>query len=1077
MRIWLLGGFRVSVGSRIVEGNAWRLRKAAALLKLLSLAPGHHMHREQIMDLLWSDQGLKAASNNLRQAVHVARKTLHPDAFFASRYLDSRDEQLLLCPQEQLWVDVEAFEKAGAAARRAQDPAAYKAALELYAGDLLPEDRYEGWAENRREQLRGLYLALLIGLAGLYEGRGDLEPAIEALQRVIAEEPTNEEAHVGLMRLHALSGRRGLAVAQYGRLHESLSAQLGTEPSAATRHLRDEIATDEYPPARSLLAGSSPEGSGDVHKHNLPVSRTSFVGRERELMEVKRELAMTSLLTLTGTGGTGKTRLALQVARDLTGIYPDGVWLVELAPLSEPKLVPKATAEALGVPERSGQPLTATLVDALRSKTLLLVLDNCEHLVDAVAQLVDALLDACPQLQILATSREPLKVAGEMTRPVSPLAVPAPQRELTVSELVGIESVRLFMDRARYRNSSFALTPENAQAVADVCGRLDGIPLAIELAAARAGALSVKQIAERLEDSLELLSSGSRTASERHRTLRGALSWSHDLLGESERTLFRRLSVFAGGWTLESAEAVGAGGNVVKVDVMDLVSRLVDKSLVVCRAGEEGEMRYGMLDPVRQYAREKLEESGEAAAVRRRHAEFFLALVEEEPEAFKGLQPPEWTRRLEEEHDNLRAALAWSLESDEAELGLRLAGASHPFWSKQGNYSEGRRWLEAALTMDAGVPTQARTNALAGVGWLALWQGDLDRASAAAEEGLRLSPRAGREGSVTIHLLLLLGFTAARRADYERATDLFEESLNLSREAGDEWGMAASLLHFGNVAGVQGDHERSTEFYEEGLALCRKSGYATVLADTLTNLGHELLLQGDHERAAALNEEAVALYRERGYRNARLEFPLDHLGWAALLGGDYERSKTLHEESLRLCQELGDKLVAAECLDGLACAAGARGEIERAAKMFGAAQALHEAVGYHQPPEELALREPYLLATRSRLGEASWEAAFSEGQRMTFEEAVEYALYEEELAASSSATSGRPRHALTRREEELAILVAGGLTNRQIATELSISEHTVATHVARIRKKLGLQSRSQIGYWLTQQGLASADLS
>ena len=654
VRICLLGGFRVSVGDKKIEGSAWRLRKAAALVKLLALVPGHRLHRERVQDLLWPDLGKRAASNNLRQCLYVVRRTLGTDSTEASRYIRSRDEQILLFPEERLWVDVEAFEEAGAAARRARDPAAYRAALDLYAGDLLPDDLYEGWAEEKRTELRRSCLALLAELAGLYEERGKLEAAAEALRRAVVHDPTSEEAHVGLMRLYALSGRQGSAIAQYERLRDVLSDRLGTEPGVAARDLRDEIATGNLSPAQT---DPSPESPAAVDRNNLPAPRTSFVGRERDLVEVKRALAMTRLLTLTGAGGAGKTRLAQEVAKDLVGAYPDGVWLVELAALSEPDLVPKAMAGALGVPELPDEPLTETLLEALRSRNALLVVDNCEHLVRAAASLVDALLDACPRLRVLATSREPLNVAGEMNWPVSPLGVPALRRKPTAAELEGSESVRLFVERARHRNPAFVLTPDNAGAVAAVCRELDGLPLAIELAAARVKALSVEQIAGRLKGSLELLTGGERTAPERHRTLRGALEWGQDLLDTRDRTLFRRLSVFAGGWSLGAAEAVGAGGEVAEGEVLDLLSGLVDKSLVLARAEGEAGMRYGMLEPVRQYALDKLEESGEAGALRHRHATNFLALAEEEPEAFKNVRPAGWIRRLADEHDNIRAAL------------------------------------------------------------------------------------------------------------------------------------------------------------------------------------------------------------------------------------------------------------------------------------------------------------------------------------------------------------------------------------------------------------------------------------
>ena len=635
LRVRLLGGFCVSVGSRTIQQNTWRFRKVAALVKLLTLAPRHRLHREQVVEALWPDSGREAASGSLRKTLHAARRALDPVE--GSRYLVSENDSLVLGSGSSLWVDVEAFEEAAATARRGRDPAAYRAALDLYAGDLLPEDRYEEWTQERRQELRRTFLSLLIELATIHEERGECRQGAETLQRVVAEEPTLEEAHAGLIRVYALLGQDGEALAQYERLQETLSRHLGTEPSSATERLRDEVVSGEFPLAPSSTAGLIQEERPlESSRHNLPASRTSFVGREREMLEVKRALAMTRLLTLTGTGGSGKTRLALEVARSLVGAYPDGVWLLELAPLSEGASVPQAVARALGVRERPGEPLTDTLAEVLRTKRTLLVLDNCEHLVEDVAQLVDVLLDSCPGVRVLATSREPLGIAGEMKWLVSSLSVPDLRQVLTAGELESYESVRLFVERARYRNPAFALTPQNTQAVARICERLDGIPLAIELAAARVG-LSVEQIATRLDDSLKLLTTGSRTASARQRTLRGALDWSYDLLSEPERVLFGRLSVFAGGWTLAAAEAVASGEGVREDGVLDLLSNLVNKSLIVAEATGKGRVRYRMLEPVRQYSSKHLEESGEVEAIRRAHSGFFLALAEEAyPELRRG---------------------------------------------------------------------------------------------------------------------------------------------------------------------------------------------------------------------------------------------------------------------------------------------------------------------------------------------------------------------------------------------------------------------------------------------------------
>jgi DNA-binding SARP family transcriptional activator len=462
----------------MIGEDEWRLKKAASLVKLLALAEGHRLHREQAMGLLWPGLDPEAASNNLHYALHVARRTLEPALTnAASRYLTLGGELLALCPDAPAWVDVEAFEGASAAARRGRQPAAYRAAAELYGGDLLPGDLYEGWAEERREGLRRSYHALLLELAALYEERGELGEAIEALGRVVAEEPAHEGAHVGLMRLYALSGRQREALSQYDRLREALFRKLGAQPEEAARRLRQEIWAGTFPPADSPPAvGSLPEEeapspAGAGARHNLPLARTSFVGREREALEVKQLSARTRLLTLTGAAGCGKTRLALKVASDLARAYPDGGWLVELAPLSEPELVPQAVAGALRVREQPGRSLLETLVDALGARRMLLVLDNCEHLIGAVVGLVDELLGSCPGLRVLATSRESLNATGEVIWVVPSLTVPDPWQEEapTPQELERYESVRLFVERAHQRDPSFVLTPRNGQAVAQIC--------------------------------------------------------------------------------------------------------------------------------------------------------------------------------------------------------------------------------------------------------------------------------------------------------------------------------------------------------------------------------------------------------------------------------------------------------------------------------------------------------------------------------------------------------------------------------------------------------------------------------
>jgi predicted ATPase/DNA-binding SARP family transcriptional activator/DNA-binding CsgD family transcriptional regulator len=1071
----LLGGFRVSVGSRTIEQHEWRLRKAAALIKLLALAPRHRLHREQVMDLLWPDSGRKAASNSLRRALHATRSILDPSV--GSRYLVSEDESLVLSPNGTLWVDAEAFEEAAAMARRSRDLAAYRVAIDLYAGELLPEDRYEEWAEEKREILRATYLSLLVELAALYEERGEYGPAVEVLRSTITEEPTYEEAHAGLIRLYALSDQRGQALAQYQRLREVLSKQLGTEPSTVTRHLHEQIAAGKFP---TIQPTSSPlEEPPDSSKHNLPAPRSSFVGREQEIVKVKRELAMTRFLTLTGVGGSGKTRLALEVARDLIGAYPDGVWLVELAPLSEGNLVPQAVAGAMGVREHPGQPLIDTLIEAWHGENMLLILDNCEHLIDGVAHFANTLLDCCPRLRILTTSREALRVEGEVVWRVPALSLPEPQLLPSVSELEGSESARLFSERARQRDPAFAVTPQNAPTVAEICRKLEGIPLAIELAAARVGSLSVEQMVRKLEDSLKLLTSGNRTAPARQQTLRGTLDWSYELLSKWERVLFRRLSAFAGGFTLEAAEALEPSKHSEDDSIVDLLSQLVDKSLVVAETGEGGVLRYRMLEPTRQYALERLEMSGEEEAVRRQHAAFFIALAEEAEPELTGSQQKLWLDRLEAEHENMRAALSWLLETGEAELGLRLGGALWRFWYARGYLSEGRKWLQAVLASgDHPESTSVRARALGGMGWLAELHGDYEPARAAYEESLKLSQKMGDKRNLAASLNSL-GSVALSQGDYERARTLLEESLSVFRELGNERNIASGSNALGELAFSQDDRVRAVRLFEEALRLARKAGDMQGMAVSLNNLGYASLLDGDWEQATEQLEESLALARELGDMLGTA-ITATNLGLAALIQGNHLQATVLLRESLALLQEIEDENNIADCLETIAGIAGAQGSAQRAARLWGAAQALREDIGLQLLPRERDLHEPYVATARSRLDEAAWKKAWAEGRAMTLEEAVEYALSEQEAAtplttAPEQLSTEESLPTLTPREQEIAALVAQGLTNRQIASELSISEHTAATHIAKILKKLGLRSRTQIDSWLAQEGSPPSD--
>jgi len=722
----------------------------------------------------------------------------------------------------------------------------------------------------------------------------------------------------------------------------------------------------EFPPLKTL----------DTQPNNLPLQLTSLVGREREVETVCSLLRKEDvhLLTLTGAGGTGKTRLSLQVGAELLEEYPGGVWFVELAALTDHTLVVSEIARTLGVVEQGGRPIIDTLKDYLREKKLLLILDNFEQVIQAAPQ-VGQLLQAAPQVKVLVTSRVPLKVRGEKEYPVPPLSVPDPHHLPSLDKLTQYEAVRLFIERATDVKPDFEVTNDNAPAVAEICVRLDGLPLAIELAAARIKMLPPEALLSRLSQRLKLLTGGAKDLPARQQTLRNTIEWSYDLLSEGEKQLFWRMAPFNGGRTLQALEEVCNHDGRLLIDVFDGVQSLLDKSLLQQRAGGrggDGEPRFWMLETIHEYSREKLEESGEADALYREHAQYFMRLVEEAEPHLRGARQVEWLDLLEEEHDNLRAALRWARESTRAEdrvIGLRVGGAVSRFWETRGHFAEGREQLATVLAGTTRVE---------------------------ASQGSR-SEAAGRARGKA---LLGAGRMALRQGDYEAQRVYSEEALAAYRLAGDKVGIGNSLILLGAVAYLQGDYVRARTLNEESLPILREVGDKQGIALSLLSLGIVAFLQGDYVRARTLNEESLSIFTEQGLGAGRADL-LNNMGNVAYMEGDFDHARSLHTESLRAKRESGYMLGIALSVGGVGEAAIGLGKrdgkvdwVEKGAVLLGASDGLHKEIEAIREGDDAIPYDHAAEAARAQLGEERFERLRGEGRAMSMEEAIEYALEE-----------------------------------------------------------------------------------
>jgi len=729
----------------------------------------------------------------------------------------------------------------------------------------------------------------------------------------------------------------------------------------------------------------------ELPKHNLPHDLTSFVGRDKELAELGRLSSLARLLTLTGAGGCGKTRLAIQLARQRADAHPDGVWLVELASLADAALLPQTVGNVLGVKETPGAGLVDTLAEYLAPRALLLVLDNAEHLIDACARLAESLLQRCARLAVVVTSRERLAITGEQTYRVPSLSVPDSACDTTPESIESHESARLFIDRARLQLPHFAITKQNSTAIASICRRLDGIALALELAAPCLRILAVDELNRRLVQRFEVLTEGSRTALPRHRTLRALIDWSYDLLTDKERTVLRRAAVFSGGWTTEAAARVCCGGIVDATDLPGFLTSLGDKNVIVTETRGET-TRFGMLETVRHYAQDRLRESGEETDVRARHLEYLSQMAEKlyEPQTDSELQDK--LDRLDREHDNLRAALAWC-EADvtRSANGLALAGLLSWFWRTRGHFSEGRRWIARLLvTAPASERRRDRARALSTASVLAYLQDDYATAEARSQDALALWQELGVPRGIATELGNL-GNIALNRGDYATARNLFEQSLTIAREAGDQRNMLVLLQNLASITHEMGDFAAAQTLLEECLPISREMGKWST-SEVLGQLGLARQAQGDIEGARALLTEALEGEREFGNRQG-VARTLVWLGVVSHEAGDIATARMQVAEALVIQQAVGDRVYMAAALEAFAALAMEFANPTHAARFWGRAQRLREQIGVPQGISDRARSESLVAAARrATQDDAAFDLAWNEGRSWTLDEAVRHAL-------------------------------------------------------------------------------------
>ena len=1014
LSIDVLGPLQVSLNGQPLTG--FKYNKVRALLAYLAVEAGRPHTRAHLSTLLWPDMPEATARRNLTQALSALRRILGEEAEAGRPWLLATSESVQLNPETDLEVDAARFTALLNAAERhphrlwrtcSPCEGRLREAVGLYRGEFLSQlfvedsEPFEEWALLWREQLRQRALTALERLARRAEWSGRFGDAVALVRQQVEIDSLREAAQRDLMRLLALDSQDAAAEAQYDAVRRLLATELAVEPDPATTAVYEHIRAGRLQPLRRLAAPP----------FNGPTPPTGLIGRQDDLEAVCGHLREVDirLVTLTGTPGIGKTRLALAAAYTLRFDFEDGVHVVELAPAADASLVAPAIAQALGVKEQPGRPLAETLAAHLKDQNALLLLDNFEHVLDA-APLAADLLAAAPGLKLLVTSRAPLRIRAEQPVPLGPLA--------------SDDAALLFSERARAALPAFALTAENAEAIAALCAQVDNLPLAIELIAVRARALSLAELRRHLDRPLDALSHGARDLPERHRTLRNALRWSFDRLSPTEQQVFAHLGLFAGGCTVEAAQAVVGA----ETDALAALEALSDASLVQGHTAADA-MRFTLLEVVREFALETLTAAGVLEAARRRHAAYFTALAEQAQAALNGPDQQHWVARLDTELPNLRAALRWCLAHDR-DLGLRLAAAPDEFWSIRGHMVEGRRWLRDLLAQTAPASPLALARATRLAGWLAIRQGDAPQAQALGEAARRLFTELENDRGLSASVYIL-GEAAAQQSDFTEAHALFEASLRLARAAGDTYAEAAALNGLGGVVMRQGlmvearryqearlaifqahqdarntagalhnlgvtayesaDYDAACDYGTRSLAALRELGDQYGLTVSLLHLGNTRLALGDLAGAQAHLEEAIAIHR-RLHSQEPMAAPLNVLGKVLLARGDLAGARARSSEALRLRVEAGDRRGISVTLRALAAVDHACGQSERAAQLLGAVDAIRERIGARLPPNAIPEQEAFEAALLAALGPQAYPAAYAAGRALTQEAAVALAL-------------------------------------------------------------------------------------